>query len=163
MPLSALSFLLLGCSVMLALVAMSVSQEMPVAEGHQILSERQRAWSTPGGANSSPVLHASVSSSIRGSPRGDRCWWAEDQHGTSPRQWSWPRGALGHLDLQVLILVGVAGAVPSIVGAEAGAAHLTEKRGVLLPPQPAEGTAAGVGDAEAHLVPAHPYSAATPR
>lgn len=48
MPLSALHFFLLDCSAMLALVATSVSQEMRVAKGHQILSERQRAWSIPG-------------------------------------------------------------------------------------------------------------------
>lgn len=45
--------------------------------------------------------------------------------------------ALGHLYLQVLILVGVAGAVASVVGAEAGAAHFAEERSTLLPPQPA--------------------------
>ena len=58
--------------------------------------------------------------------------------------WPW---ALGHLDLQVLVLVGIAGAVPGVVGAEAGAAHLAEKRGALLPPQPAEGELLGWGAA----------------
>lgn len=56
--------------------------------------------------------------------------------------WPW---ALGHLDLQVLVLIGVAGAVPGVVGAKAGAAHLAEKRGALLPPQPAKGELPGWG------------------
>lgn len=47
--------------------------------------------------------------------------------------WPW---SLGHLDLQVLILVRVTGAVPGVIRAKAGAAHLPEKRGALLPPQP---------------------------
>lgn len=52
--------------------------------------------------------------------------------------------ALGHLYLQVLIFVRVAGAIPGVIGAEAGAAHLAEERCALLPPQPAEGEMPGL-------------------
>lgn len=67
-------------------------------------------------------------------------------------QWWHGPWALGHLYLQVLILVGVTGAVPSVVRAEAGAAHLAEQRGALLPPQP-------VGDSCWAGVPARPWGA----
>lgn len=70
---------------------------------------------------------------VRGEPGDDRHLLAGNHRRTSPR----PQ-ALWHLDLQVLILIGVAGAVPGVVGAEAGAAHLAEERGALLPPQPAK-------------------------
>lgn len=84
------------------------------------------------------------------------------------RWWHWP-WALGHLYLQVLILVGVTGSVPSIVGAEAGAAHLAKERSTLLPPQPArESCWVGVaarpwGGPEAKPIPLHPYSMAAPQ
>lgn len=80
-PLSALCFLLLGCSVMLALVATSVSQEMPVAEGHLILSERQRAWSNSGQIppqRSMPQFPHLSEGHHMARPHGDRHLWAED-------------------------------------------------------------------------------------
>lgn len=47
---------------------------------------------------------------------------------------------LGHLDLQVLVLVQVAGSIPSLLGAKAGAADLPEEGCVLLlPAEPAGG------------------------
>lgn len=47
------------------------------------------------------------------------------------------QGALGHLDLQVLILIQVAGSVPSFLGAEASASDLPEEgRVLLLPSEP---------------------------
>lgn len=80
-PLSALRFFLLGCSVTLALVATSVSQEMLVAEGHQIMSERQRAWSNPGQMppqRSVPQFPHLYKGHHMAKPHGDRHLWAED-------------------------------------------------------------------------------------
>ena len=49
-------------------------------------------------------------------------------------------GALGHLDLQVLVLVQVAGSIPGFLGAKASTADLPEEGGVLLlPAQPRVG------------------------
>ena len=57
-------------------------------------------------------------------------------------------GALGHLDLQVLILIQVAGSVPGFLGAEASASDLPEEGGVLLLPSepvgPGDRTVRGV-------------------
>lgn len=84
-------------------------------------------------------------------------------------QWWHGPWALGHLYLQVLILVGVTGAVPSVVGAEAGAAHLAEQRGALLPPQPAGdscwagGASTALGGPGAEPIPLHPYSMTPPQ
>lgn len=43
-------------------------------------------------------------------------------------------GALGHLDLQVLVLVQVAGSIPSLFRAKASTSDLPEEGGVLLLP-----------------------------
>lgn len=57
-------------------------------------------------------------------------------------------GALGHLDLQVLILIQVAGSVPGFLSAEASASDLPEEGGVLLLPSepvgPGDRTVRGV-------------------
>lgn len=146
-----LRLLLLGCSVMLALVATSVFREMPVAEGASNTVQEAVGLEHPW-ANFSPPLRASVSPSVQGSPHS----WALWRHALECRGlmwdvlrwWHWP-WALGHLYLQVLVLVGVTGAIPSVVGAEAGAAHLAEKRGALLPPQPARDSCWGGGSSTA--------------
>ena len=43
-------------------------------------------------------------------------------------------GALGHLDLQVLILIQVTGSVPRLLGAKASTADLSKEGGILLLP-----------------------------
>lgn len=49
-----------------------------------------------------------------------------------------PQEALGHLDLQVLVLVQVAGSIPGLLGAKASTADLPEEGSVLLlPAEPA--------------------------
>lgn len=155
---SALHFLLPSCSVMMALVAISVSQETPVARGHWILPRRQGAWSIPGQIpprHSVPQFPHLYDSHRTARLCGDRHLWAEDAMGCPRGNGTWPQ-ALGHLDLQVLILVGVAGAIAGVIGAKAGAPHLAEERSALLPPQPAKGELPGRGVAEPSPSPAPP-------
>lgn len=45
-----------------------------------------------------------------------------------------PREALGHLDLQVLILIQVTGSISGLLGAKTGTADLPKEGGVLLLP-----------------------------
>lgn len=57
-------------------------------------------------------------------------------------------GVLGHLDLQVLVLVQVTGSIPRLLGAKACAADLPEEGRVLLLPAEPEGRAGVTGQQE---------------
>lgn len=61
-----------------------------------------------------------------------RSAWALGGLGTGPVLPS--PGSLGHLDLQVFILVQVAGSVPRLLGTKASTADLPKERGALLLP-----------------------------
>lgn len=52
-------------------------------------------------------------------------------------------GALGHLDLQVLVLIQVAGSVPGLLGAKASTSDLPEEGGALLLPAEPVGRVTG--------------------
>ena len=58
--------------------------------------------------------------------------WTLGRYGAAhPAQ---PQEALGHLDLQVLVLVQVTGSIPGLLGAKASTSDLPEEGSVLLLP-----------------------------
>lgn len=147
-----------AAQAMLALVAPSVSQELLVAEGHRVLSERQQAWSIhrqiPSRCSVTQFPHLYKGDRVAG-PRGDRHLWAEDRHGTSPRRW--------HLAL--------GSRAPGSVGphphrgrwchprrhqGQSGRCASCRKAGCSAAAAGCRGRAARVGDAEAEPVPPAP-------